>query len=344
MVATHGLGYRKKKLKTCTVCQDQRKAPEHAPLHPWEWPDKPWRRLHIDYAGPFMGKIFLIVVDAHSKWLDVYPVASATAAATVESLRSSFSTHGIPEMIVSDNAPCFVSERFQEFVTRNGITHVTAAPYHPSSNGLAERAVQTFKELMKKSKGETLETKVNRALFSYRIIPQTATGRSPAELMMGRKLRCLLDFVHPDLKDRVARKQAKQKEHHDKHNRQRIFEAGDLVYTRNYTSGPQWIPGLIEEMTGPVSYRVVLGNRRHVDQLFCRTEPESPGVVSTEAEIEDIEMLPSSEGERLSVEKCSESEGVESGRDSGSEQNNDLDVRRSQRPRKPPAYMKDYVM
>ncbi|XP_023809022.1 uncharacterized protein K02A2.6-like [Oryzias latipes] len=204
-----------KKVKTCTVCQEQRKAPEHAPLHPWEWPDKPWRRLHIDYAGPFMGKMFLIIVDAHSKWLDVHPVASATAAATVESLRSSFSTHGIPEMIVSDNGQCFVSERFQEFVSRNGITHVTAAPYHPSSNGLAERAVQTFKELMKKSKGETLETKVNRALFSYRITPQTTTGRSPAELMMGRKLRGLLDFVHPDLKDRVARRQAKQKEHHE---------------------------------------------------------------------------------------------------------------------------------
>lgn len=121
-----------KKVKACTTCQEHRKAPACAPLHPWEWPEKPWRRLHMDYEGPFMGKLFLVIVDAHSKWLEVYPVTSSTSATTINCLRNSLSTHGIPEMIFSDNAQCFVSEQTREFMTRNGITHVTSAPYHPS--------------------------------------------------------------------------------------------------------------------------------------------------------------------------------------------------------------------
>ncbi len=64
----------------------------------------------MDYAGPFLGKLFLIITDAHSKWIDAYPVSSATTAATLECLWKSLSVHGIPEMIVSDNAQCFVSE------------------------------------------------------------------------------------------------------------------------------------------------------------------------------------------------------------------------------------------
>lgn len=68
------------KVKSCQKCQEQRKAPVCAPLHPWEWPRKPWRHVHMDYAGPFMGIIFLILIDAHSKWIDAYPLNSATTA------------------------------------------------------------------------------------------------------------------------------------------------------------------------------------------------------------------------------------------------------------------------
>lgn len=110
-----------------------------------------------------MGKVFLVIVDSHSKWLDMYPMSSATSIATVDCLRNKFSTHGLPEMVVSDNVQCFVSEQTKEVMAKNGIIHVTSTPYHPACNGLAERVVQTFKELMKKSTGDTLTTKLNRA-------------------------------------------------------------------------------------------------------------------------------------------------------------------------------------
>ncbi|KAI7797170.1 hypothetical protein IRJ41_014565, partial [Triplophysa rosa] len=245
--------------QNCDVCQSLKKAPAQAPLHPWEWTSSPWERLHVDYAGPFLGKMFLILVDSHSKWMEVYPVIHATSTVTIEKLRSCFSTHGLPKMLVSDNATCFKSEEFETFMKRNGIQHVTSAPYHPSSNGLAERAVQTFKEGMKKMKDETVETRVARFLFTYRITPHATTGLSPAQMLMSRKLRSTFDLLLADLKTRVLNKQQKQKEGHDKSCKFRSFETGDSVYVRNYNGGPKWIPAVVESCTGPLSYKTVLG-------------------------------------------------------------------------------------
>lgn len=87
-----------------------------------------------------------MVVDAHTKWPEVVPVKSTSSSSTIEILRDLFARFGIPEQIVSDNGTQFVSEEFQTFVKSNGIRHITSAPYHPATNGLAERTVQTFKQ------------------------------------------------------------------------------------------------------------------------------------------------------------------------------------------------------
>lgn len=163
-------------------------------------------------------------------------------------------------------------------MAQNGIQHITSAPYHPSSNGLAERAVQTFKEGVKKMKGGSIEARVSRFLFSYHITPQTTTGLSPAEMLMNRRLRSAFDLIKPDIKSKIENKQMKQKENHDKTARLRKFSPEDTVYARNYGLGPKWIPATVESPTGPVSYTVILNNgqrmRRHVDQVRAR-HPES---------------------------------------------------------------------
>ena len=58
----------------------------------------------------------------------------------------------------------------------NRIRHLTSAPYHPASNGLAERAVQSFKNTMKKTTGDSVETKVARFLLHYRVTPIPLLG------------------------------------------------------------------------------------------------------------------------------------------------------------------------
>ena len=94
-----------RKVKSCEVCQLHSAAPAAAPLkfHPWEWPEKPWSRIHIDHARPFMGQLFLIVIDAYSEWIEVYSTSSTSAIATIEKLRQDFAAHGLPGMVVSDN-------------------------------------------------------------------------------------------------------------------------------------------------------------------------------------------------------------------------------------------------
>ena len=100
------------RVKSCNQCQLTRPAPQPAPLHPWEWPDRPCVRLHNDYAGPYLGKWLLIVVDAHSKWLEVKIMNSATTTSTIDHLHSLFATHGLPEMVISDNGSVFTSIEF----------------------------------------------------------------------------------------------------------------------------------------------------------------------------------------------------------------------------------------
>ena len=71
--------------RSCVPCQQNKHAP--APLHPRAWPTKPWQRLHIDFAGPFMGTSFLVIVDAHSKWPEVFEMSITTTTNTIKKLR-----------------------------------------------------------------------------------------------------------------------------------------------------------------------------------------------------------------------------------------------------------------
>ena len=126
-------------------------------------------------------------------------VPAATSAHTIQKLWSMFAIHGLPELLVSDNGSVFTSVEFQEFLSRNGVRHLTSAPYHPSSNGLAERAVQTFKDSMKKGLDDDVQKQLSRFLFHYRSTPHTTTGLTSAETLMGRRLRTHPDVMRPDV-------------------------------------------------------------------------------------------------------------------------------------------------
>ena len=243
-------------VRECESCQSVRNAPPSALLHPWAWPDGPWKRIHVDFAGPFQGSVFMVIVDAHSKWLEVIPMSTTTTEKTLEVLRTMFARYGIPEQHVTDNGPQFTASDFELCMKANGVKHIKTSPYHPSSNGEAERFVQAFKHAPKASKGDpgTLNLKLARFLLVHRNTPSSTTGVSPAELFMKRSLRSRLDLLRPSVKRRVQGRQADQKRQHDARSRLRKFDVGQAVLVRNLREGPKWVRGTIAEQTGPVSY------------------------------------------------------------------------------------------
>ena len=105
--------------------------------------------MHVDFCGPFQGGSSLVIIDAKSKWLEVLLVSSTTAEATINASRTVFATHGLPEELVTDNGAQLIAQEFKDFLRSNKIKHILSAPYHPASNGEAERAVKTFKQSMK---------------------------------------------------------------------------------------------------------------------------------------------------------------------------------------------------
>ena len=116
-----------------------------------------------------------------------------------------------------------MSEEFQSFLKCNSIRHTISAPYHPSSNGLAERAVQTVKKGLRKVTSSSMNKRLAKVLFSYRITPQGTTGLAPAELLLGRCRRTQLDLLRPNMADRVEERQRQQKKQHDSKAKARIY-------------------------------------------------------------------------------------------------------------------------
>ena len=133
--------------------------------------------------------MFLMLVDAHSKWLEVKQMGSTTTAKTISQLVDIFITHGLPETLVSDNVTNFASVEMASFTNRNGIIHLFSPPYHPSSNGIAERAVLTKKAVGRIIGASCLEEIIKKCLSTYKITPHTSAGKAPCELLMGRKIR-----------------------------------------------------------------------------------------------------------------------------------------------------------
>ena len=275
--------------RNCKACQSVKSSPAVAPLHPWVWPERPWQRVHIDFAGPLKGKMYFVLVDAHSKWPEVVEMQTTTAEKTIQVLRRMFAAYGLPEQVVSDNGSQFTSQEFAEFMKRNGIKHIKSTPYHPSTNGLAERFVQTFKRAMLKDFGSRpTHHQLANFLLVYRSSPHTTTNRTPSELFLKQQLRTRMDLLRPDsrVQTRVSEKQGSQKLDHDRRSVQREYRVGETIMARNYRDGPKWMEGVVVERKGPLSYVVQVNHgmlwRRHTDQL--RNGPST--VQQTDSDVE----------------------------------------------------------
>eukprot|EP00117_Sycon_ciliatum_P029922 scpid53836/ scgid23713/ Uncharacterized protein K02A2.6 len=152
----------------------QARAPTKAPIHHWVYPNRPFERVHLDFAE-YKGQHYLLIIDAYSKWADVFVMGkSTTTERTLSCLKRFISYCGIPLMLVSDNGPQFTSMEFATFCQKNGIRHKRTPPYHPASNGQVERLVQELKKHLAKS-DDSPQDAVSQFLFSYRNTPHSVS-------------------------------------------------------------------------------------------------------------------------------------------------------------------------
>jgi hypothetical protein len=259
-------------VRGCEPCQTNRGETASGPKHVWEFPSRKWERLHADFAGPFLGKMYLVVIDSYSKWPEIYEMKSTTSAKTIQVFRKIFAAHGLPSILVTDNGPQWISEEFAEFLNCNGVKHIRGAPYHPETNGLAENMVKTFKRSLKaaNSEGVDLDGALQLFLLSYRSTPHSVTGQTPAKLLRGSELRTRLDLLRPELRRTVEKRQHKQIQPSE-NRRNPGYVVGEHVWARDYrTNHPNWQRAEVSHASGS-HYEVQLESgaktRRHRDQL-----------------------------------------------------------------------------
>lgn len=209
---------------------------------------------------------------------------TTTATKTIERLRSLFAAYGFPEQLISDNGPQFSSQEFQDFLDACGIRRTYSPPYHPESNGAAERSVQTVKrglrkQLMHDKKGDNcrpMRSRLDDFLLAYRTTPNTTTGKCPAELFLKRMPRTKLSLLRPSFRDDMQTKQEVVKRQHDRRRSTfRSFREGDWVYVKTVRHEKvSWTEGRVVRLVSPVTYLVETQNtvrHVHVDHLRSRS-------------------------------------------------------------------------
>ncbi len=182
-----------KKAKECQRCKVLNPDRTSKVFIPWPKPTRPFDRIHIDFFY-LEQKQFLLLIDAYSRWVEALPMKNTTASHVVTALRRVFSNFGDPNTIVCDNGPPFGSAEFNKFCDESQIRLMHSPPYHPQSNGVAERWVQTVKIALKKEfedEGGFSEHGLLNVLFRLRNTP-SVDGNIPSDMIFNFQPRTAL--------------------------------------------------------------------------------------------------------------------------------------------------------
>ncbi|CAB4021418.1 Transposon Ty3-G Gag-Pol poly [Paramuricea clavata] len=300
-------------VESCETCQHHQHNHQKEPLKPYPVPTRPWQVVGTDLCE-INKKEYLVIVDAYSSYPEVIPLSSQSSKAVIKGMKVTFARHGIPDIVHSDNGPCYSSQEFADFKTKWGFKHVTSSPHFPSSNGLVEKAVQTVKNIISKSIESGTDPYLG--LLAYRSTPLD-NHKSPAELLMGRTLKTDLPVVENQLnvKDSKAvvawktKKKEIQKAYHDREAKPlpplkqgemvRIYDQKKLMWGEKATVKEKIaIRSYIVETKDKVQYR---RNRKQLRKITSEVEDGNDKNVSTTKRAEkqvETKSLPSNEVSR----------------------------------------------
>jgi hypothetical protein len=206
--------------RSCHGCQLVARPDPPEPIRSTTLPEGPWLDVATDLLGPFpSGHSILVVVDYYSRYYEYAILQSTVTTKIIDSLEEVFSRHGMPRTIKSDNGPQFVSNEFKQFCEQNGIRPVKVTPKWAQANGEVERQNQSLVKRIQIAQAEGLDWKreLLKYVFKYRTTEHATTGKTPAELLFGRKLRGKLPDLSArggydlDVRDRDAEQKGRSK-------------------------------------------------------------------------------------------------------------------------------------
>ena len=177
----------KEMIDRCMECREHRPAQRKQPLIPTDLPSRPWEKVSADLCE-HEGKSYIVLIDQYSRWIDVKLLTSTSTAAVISRVKDVIATHGVMDTLKSDNGPQFVSREFQKFAAQYGFNQDTSSPHFHQANGEAESAVKVAKKIIS-------QADPHLALLNYRSTKHSATGVSPAEALMGRRLQTRLPLL-----------------------------------------------------------------------------------------------------------------------------------------------------
>ncbi|XP_062610353.1 uncharacterized protein K02A2.6-like [Saccostrea cucullata] len=202
--------------KGCVPCQASVPGQKYTPLKMSPLPNRPWSEVSMDFCGPFpSGSYLMVVVDDYSRYPVVEILTKLTAKAVIPKLDNVFALFGIPDVVKTDNGPPFNGLLFKEFAKHLGFQHRKITPLWPQANGEAERFMKTIGKAIRAAHAEQRSWKQELYCFlrNYRATPHATTSTTPAELLLGRKLKTRIPEIIPSSKNtEISRKDQKEKE------------------------------------------------------------------------------------------------------------------------------------
>ena len=264
--------------RTCSSCGKFANSQPKVSDHPWTKPTGPWQRVHVDYAGPFLGHMWLVLQDAYSKWPEVIKMRDTKARATIRALEAIFARTGYPCVLVSDNGNNFKNEEMRQFTRLNKVKHVLVPTYSPKSNGLVERFNSSWKKAIKKMYEEKkdLDSSLAEFLISYRNCPHSVTKTPPSVLMYNRTLRSKLHYMKPADQQKIdGLDPDKEQKVLDGSSKERTFDKDQKIWVQ-LSNDKIWRKARVRDRVGSSHlYDVECGGRvvrKHADVIRTRTE------------------------------------------------------------------------
>ena len=267
-------------ISKCDVCNTYRPCQQKEELNSTKFAMRPWSTVAMDIFE-LDGKCYHVIVDFYSNFFELNELSSVTSRAIISAIRPHFARHGIPDIVITDNGPQYVSWEFEQFSQSWGFQHQTSSPRYPQGNGKAENCVKTVKNLLKKSFLAGSDPLL--AILDWRNTPTEGLDTSPAQRLMSRRTRTrlpttsiLLSPEVPDVHGRIRRAKERQGFYYNRHAKNLPQIKPGQNVRMQLPNEVRWSVGICRKRLDNRSYlvevngRVYRRNRRHLRMEYGR--------------------------------------------------------------------------